>query len=51
MLLTVLFASVLFFGGISEKFAHPGVHLGVLLEGSLPFLGALGTMLTFPVWR
>jgi hypothetical protein len=50
VLLTVLFASVLFFGGISEKFDHTGVRLGVLLVGSLLFLGALGTMLTFPVW-
>lgn len=50
VLLTVVFASVLFFGGISEKFDHLGVRLGVLSMGSLLFLAALGTMLTYPVW-
>jgi hypothetical protein len=50
VLLTVVFASVLFFGGISEKFDHLGVRLGVLMMGSILFTAALGTMLTYPVW-
>ncbi|MGW8282793.1 MAG: hypothetical protein ACWGON_05795 [Gemmatimonadota bacterium] len=50
MLLTVVFASVLFFGGISEKFEVVRVRLGVLGMGTLLFAAALAEMLTYPVW-
>jgi hypothetical protein len=50
VLLTVVFASVLFFAGISEKFEHDGVRLGILVMGTMLFTGAFGLMLTFPTW-
>lgn len=50
VLLTVLFASVLFFAGIAEKFESGGVQVAVLAMGSVVFLLAFGTMLTYPVW-
>jgi hypothetical protein len=50
VLLTVVFASVLFFAGISEKFEHDAVRLGILTMGTLLFTGAFGLMLTFPTW-
>ncbi|MGW8282003.1 MAG: hypothetical protein ACWGON_01780 [Gemmatimonadota bacterium] len=50
VLLTVVFASVLFFGGISEKFEVVRVRMGVLGMGTLLFAAALAEMLTYPVW-
>lgn len=50
VLLTVVFASVLFFAGISEKFDDDRVRMGVLTMGTLLFIGAFGLMLSFPVW-
>jgi hypothetical protein len=50
VLLTVVFASVLFFAGISEKFDHYGVRKAVLLMGTLLFAGAFAVMLTYPRW-
>lgn len=50
VLLTVVFASVLFFAGISEKFEHDRIRVGVLTMGTLLFAGAFGVMLSYPVW-
>lgn len=50
VLLTVLFASVLFFAGIAEKFESGGVQVAILVMGSIMFAAAFGTMLTYPVW-
>ena len=50
VLLTVVFASVLFFAGISEKFEEDRVRIGVLIMGTLLFTGAFGLMLSYPVW-
>ena len=50
VLLTVIFASVLFFGGISEKFEDNHVRIGILIMGTLLFTGAFGLMLSYPVW-
>ena len=41
VLFTVLFASVLFFAGISTKFKDPPIRISVLAMGSLLFLGSL----------
>jgi hypothetical protein len=49
ILLTVLFASVLFFAGISTKFKAPGVRVAVLLIGTVFFLGSLVVLLTQPI--
>jgi hypothetical protein len=49
ILLTVLFASVLFFAGISTKFKAPGVRVAVLLIGTVFFLGSLIVLLTQPI--
>ena len=50
VLLTVIFASVLFFGGISEKFEDNQVRVWILVMGTLLFTGAFGLMLSYPVW-
>jgi hypothetical protein len=50
VLLTVMFASVLFFGGISEKFEDNRVRMWILVMGTLLFASAFGVMLTYPVW-
>ena len=50
MLLTVIFASVLFFAGISEKFEEDRVRIGILIMGTLLFTGAFGMILSYPVW-
>lgn len=47
--LTVIFASVLFFGGISGKFQWQVIDLSMLLIACLVFLIGIGTLLTFPV--
>jgi len=47
--LTVIFASVLFFGGIEQKFTDRRVRVGILAIGSLMFVGGLITMLNNPL--
>jgi hypothetical protein len=49
VLLTVIFASVLFFGGIEQKFRDRKVRTGILVVGSLLFLGGLVAMLNYPL--
>ena len=49
ILLTVLFASVLFFAGISTKFKAPGLRVAVLLIGTVFFIGSLVVLLTQPI--
>lgn len=49
VLLTVIFASVLFFEGISGKFKSRIIDLGMLVAGGIVFLGGLAITLTFPV--
>ena len=49
VLLTVIFASVLFFGGIEQKFTDRKVRTGILVVGSLLFLGGLIAMLNYPL--
>ena len=48
MLCVVLFASALFFAGISTRLRSDGPRLVILGLGYAVFLGALGWMLTFP---
>lgn len=49
VLLTVIFASVLFFGGIEQKFKEPRVRVAILVIGSISFIGGLAAMLSYPV--
>lgn len=49
VLLTVIFASVLFFAGIEQKFRDRKVRMGLLVVGSLLFLGGLIAMLNYPL--
>ncbi len=49
VLLTVIFASVLFFGGIEQKFTDRNVRKGILVVGSLLFLGGVVAMLNYPL--
>ena len=49
VLLTVIFASVLFFAGIEQKFRDRKVRRGLLAVGSLLFLGGLIAMLNYPL--
>lgn len=49
VLLTVIFASVLFFGGIEQKFTDRKVRTGLLVVGSLLFFGGLIAMLNYPL--
>ena len=48
MLCVVLFASALFFAGISTRLRSDGPKLVILGLGYVVFVGALGWMLTFP---
>lgn len=48
-LLTVIFASVLFFGGISSKFKSITIQLSLLAVSSLMFLITVIFVMTFPV--
>lgn len=50
VLLTVIFASTLFFAGISNKFRKPAVTVFLLVIAWALFLGSAGTMLTYPVY-
>jgi hypothetical protein len=49
VLLTVLFATVLFFGGISGKFQWRVIDAAILTLGTVVFLWALWRLLTLPV--
>ncbi len=49
VLLTVIFASVLFFGGIEQKFKDRKVRTGILVVGCLLFLGGVIAMLNYPL--
>lgn len=49
VLLTVIFASVLFFGGISGKFRSPGLDLLMLALAVVVFVAGVGILLTLPV--
>jgi hypothetical protein len=48
-LCVVLFASALFFAGISTRLRSDGSRMAILGVGWLMFLGALGWMATFPI--
>jgi len=49
VLLTVVFASVLFFGGIEQKFGDRRVRLGILTMGAALFLGGVIAMINYPL--
>ena len=49
VLLTVIFASVLFFGGIEQKFKDRKVRTGLLVVASMLFLGGLIALLNYPL--
>lgn len=49
VLLTVIFASVLFFGGIAGKFQSRVIDLVMLVISALVFLVGLGILISFPV--
>lgn len=49
VLLTVIFASVLFFGGISGKFQSKQVDVAMLALAAIVFLVGVGILVTYPV--
>lgn len=49
VLLTVIFASVLFFGGVAGKFQSQVIDLAMLVMAAIVFLIGLGILVTFPV--
>ena len=49
VLLTVIFASVLFFGGIEQKFSDHKVRVAFLIIGSALFIGGIAALLTYPI--
>lgn len=49
VLLTVIFASVLFFGGISGKFQSKQVDMAMLTLAAAVFLAGVGILVTYPV--
>lgn len=49
VMLTVLFASVLFFGGVSGKFKSRVVDIGMLVLAFLIFVVAIFVLITFPI--
>jgi hypothetical protein len=49
LLLTVVFASILFFEGISTRFQSPSVKRAFVYAGAFVFAAALAVVLTFPV--
>jgi len=49
VLLTVLFASVMFFGGISSNIKSLGTKRLIIIVSSALLLGAVAWMLTFPI--
>lgn len=48
LLFTIIYASVLFFGGISGKFRRPAIDLIVLMLGALTLLAGVAVMLSSP---
>jgi hypothetical protein len=48
-LLTVIFASILFFGGISSKFRSINIQIGLLTFSTLMFLITVIFVMTFPI--
>jgi hypothetical protein len=49
VLLTVIFASVLFFGGISTQFESRAIETGMLVVALIVLLATAAVMLTFPL--
>ena len=49
ILLTVIFASVLFFGGMSTEFKSLKIRIGLVAFSSLTFLITLVIVITFPI--
>lgn len=49
IMVTVLFAIVLFLGGIATKFELPTVRLALLILAAVVFCGSVGVLCTFPV--
>jgi len=49
VLMAVVFASVLFFVGLSSKLPNPKSGLAILIVGIVLFIGAAATVLTFPI--
>jgi hypothetical protein len=49
VLLTVIFASVLFFGGVSGKFQSKQVDVAMLALAAIVFLVGVGILVTYPV--
>jgi hypothetical protein len=47
-MLTVMFASVLFFGGLATRFVSAHIRVGVLLFGLLLFLATVGILIGLP---
>ena len=50
VLATVLFASVLFFAGISTKFGERWVRITLVIVGFLAFLSGAVLLLTYPLY-
>lgn len=48
-MLTVMFAFVLFFGGLGTHFVSAHIRVGVLLFGLLLFLATVGILIGLPV--
>lgn len=49
LMFTILFASVLFFGGVSGKFGWQALDIAVLIIGTLVLLGGLVILITAPI--
>jgi hypothetical protein len=49
VLLTVIFASVLFFGGVAGKFQSQVIDMAMLVLAAIVFLAGLGILITVPV--
>lgn len=49
VMLTVLFASVMFFGGISTQFESPRYSIAMLALGALVLCAAIGVVCTYPI--
>lgn len=49
VMLTVLFASVMFFGGISTQFGTPRYRITLLVIGALVLCAAVGVLVIYPI--
>lgn len=49
IMLTVLFASVMFFGGVSTQFKNRSFRIAMLVIGALILCAALGVLITYPM--